>query len=177
MFKGYGYRVRVVTDGVRCSNCGSVVVPQPGRPDMKMSHPRRGTVYVEMKVHNLSATSFPFSSFDGKEGAQRAGLNKRAAEGFQVYAGIGIINDAGPRDKLVRIYFIHWPSWITVEARVREHQNSIPFQARKHMNRAVQDHKLDMEHLLQGWELQKLRVGWGIPRDHPAYYALQLEER
>lgn len=180
MLRMYGYDVDTVTDGIQCHSCHSMIVPKSGRPDLKATwdshiHPGvvRPTVRVEVKVVKSSKTSFDLRLITE---AQRKGLTQRFLAGRVVYLALGIIEiDEKKRDKLGRIYLAPWNDWLTcVEARVVEYQNSIPLVARKGMLRVVQDQVLDIKHLLQGWELAKLKRGWGIPMTHPASETLNL---
>ena len=173
MLTKYGYWVRTVTDGIKCRQCHTVIVPQSGRPDLKATFPGtlRPPALVEVKVVKSSMTAFNLGLITD---VQRAGASRRVEFGFQVFLALGIITAGVPRDKLAHIYLVPWMDWLAAEAMITPYQNSIPLLARKGMKRIVQDNKLDIKHLLQGWELQKLKKGWGIPTTHPAYTTLNL---
>jgi len=176
--KKYLYDVAVVTDGIKCHGCHTVIVPKSGRPDLKATfdvhrHPGiiRPTVRVEVKVVKSSKTSFDLNLITD---VQRNGLTWRAKDKRLVYLALGIISAGVPRDQLQRIYLVPWVNWLIAEGMITPYQNSMPLLAKKGMRREVQDEKLDIAHLLQGWELAKLKKGWGIPSTHPAYKTLNL---
>lgn len=178
MLKNHNYDVDTVTDGIKCKDCHAIVVPKSGRPDLKATwdvhlHPEvvRPTIRIEVKVVKSSKTSFDLGLITK---VQREGLTKREGWGRLVYLALGIITAGVPRDQLAHIYLVPWLDWLAAEAMITPYQNSIPLITRKGMKRPVQDGKLDIRHLLQGWELQKLKKGWGIPVEHPAYTMLSL---
>jgi len=169
--KGHGLSVRVVTDGIKCPKCSHVVVPQSGLPDMWVFDAAAILCEIEVKVVKSNKTAFSFSKITTE---QREKLTAIVAEGDPAFIALGIITAGVPRDQLARIYLVHWTDWLATEAMITPHQNSIPLVAGKGMRIPVQENKLDIQHLLQGWELQKLRKGWGIPVEHPAYTTLNL---
>jgi hypothetical protein len=178
MLKRYGYDVDTVTDGIKCRECYAMVLPKSGRPDLKATwdshlYPAlvRPTVRIEVKVVKSDKTSFDLGLITD---VQREGLTKRKDWGRLVYLALGVITSGVPRDQLAQIYLVPWLDWLVAEAMITPYQNSIPLIARKGMRRHVQDQKLDIKHLLQGWELVKLKKGWGIPAGHPAHKTLNL---
>lgn len=178
MLKRYGYDVETVIDGIKCRNCHTVMVPQSGRPDLKatwdihLHEIARPTIRIEVKIIKSSKTSFDLNLITE---VQREGLTKRFLAGRVVYLALGIIRVEGRTDKLDRIYLAPWNDWMMIESFITEYQNSIPLVVGKGMRCEIQEKKLDILHLCQGWELQKLKKGWGIPVEHPAYKTLNLE--
>jgi hypothetical protein len=173
MLKQYLYDVDVVTDGIVCGKCQTVIVPRSGRPDLKATfdshlHPgvNRPTLRIEVKVVKSSKTAFNLKLITV---VQREGLSKRTGSGHLVYLALGIIAAGVHKDRLARIYCVPWTEWLKIESKVTPYQNSIPLLAGKGMRKEIQDEKLDVKHLLQGWELRKLTRGWGIPSTHQLY--------
>ena len=178
MLTGYGYEVNTVTDGIKCRKCHAMILPKSGRPDLKATwdiqlRPDvvRPTVRIEVKIIKSDRTSF---SLDKIEPDQRIGLTKRTRQGKLVYLALGIITAGVPKDQLARIYLVPWLDWLAAEAMITPYQNSLPLVAGKGMRIPVQEGGLDIKHLLQGWELAKLKKGWGVPVEHPAFKTLNL---
>lgn len=169
--KGHGFGVMTVTDGVVCSRCGHVVVPQAGLPDISVFEPGATLFDVEVKILRSGDTTFSFSEISEK---QRETLTKIVDRGDAAFVALGIVVAGCPRDSLAAIYLVPWREWLAVEDQVTSHQGSIPLVAKKGTRRALQDGKLDIVHLLKQWELEKLKKGWGIPESHPAYLTLNL---
>lgn len=172
MLKSYGFRVRVVTDGIKCPRCHKVIVPQSGRPDLKAIHPFSPPCFVEVKVIHSHENAFSLSDIS-KE--QRAGLTERADQCYPCYIGLGVIRKRKTRDHLEGIYLVEWSNWLFVESLIVPHQNTIPLTAGRGFSKALQEGKLDITRQFHGWELCKAKQGWGIPVGHPAYTTLNLE--
>ena len=172
LFRSLNYNADTVRDGIVCPRCQNVIVPVSGRPDVTMVHPTGRSCYVEVKVVRSGEKSFPFSRITED---QRGKLSDWADRGGMGYLGLGVIVPHGTREKLGQLCLVEWRAWLVMEAKLCEHQNSIPVVAGKGFSKVLQAQKLDIVTLLSDWQVSYVRgSGWQLPMTHPAQHQLRL---
>lgn len=135
------------TDANRCSNCGSITYPPPGRPDI-LVNPQ---YVIEVKTLRSDEKSFSFRKIDGK---QRKWLNRWVFERNEPgYIFLGIIRKHGKLDYLDYMYLVPWEAWLETEALVGEYQQSIPLRAGKGYKKELQERGLDILHLFYRYQV------------------------
>ncbi len=145
------------TDATRCPNCGSLVKPKIGRPDI-LGTP--GFV-IEVKVLSARETSFPFSRISEQ---QRRWLDFWSIEReFPGFLGLGVIRPHGEREFLEHLYLVPWRDWLEMESVVEQHQSSIPYIAGKGYKTALQEQSLDIVTMLLEYELHRESKKWIVP--------------
>ena len=140
------------TDASRCSHCGHLVRPPPGRPDILGMNPVGRSIVIEVKTVRPKETAFAFADIDDR---QRKWLNRWHEDGGQGYIGLGIIRQHGQMHGLDHLYLIPWGRWLAAEEIVSSIQESIPVQAAKGTRRELQDGKLDIVTVFADLELER----------------------
>ncbi len=135
------------TDAAKCPQCGRIIYPAPGRPDV-ICDPK---FVIEVKTLRPNEKSFPFSRI---EDHQRQWLTWFITnpERFS-YLALGIIRGHGSFEMLDHLYIVPWQIWLRTEKKIRKYQKSIPFVAGKGFRKELQENNLDIKHLFEQYEL------------------------
>ena len=152
--KSLGFFPVTQTDTQICPKCFTRIKPPIGRPDILWLNPTKPGVVSEIKAIPENAKTFAFSSISEE---QRRWLSWWTEAGGLAYLGLGTLV---PRHR--RLWLVPWHHWLEIEAALTPYQDSIPITVAKHMRIAVQDQKLDLDHLAAPFECTKTVGGWTI---------------
>jgi len=155
LFRELGLWPITQTDAQVCPRCGTIIKPPKGRPDILVLNPTGPGLVCEVKA--VHGKSFPTNEITPE---QRRWLDRWTGAG-----GLGLLalGTLVPRQR--RLWLVPWLEWLEVEGQIKPYQKSIPVVAEPGMRRVIQENHLDLEHLLQPWELRQ-NNGWHLPENH-----------
>jgi len=146
-----------------CPWCHRLVLPEAGRPDLRVMNPTGPSLAIEVKLFK-KGQAFPFSHIEPQ---QRRWLSMWAKDGGLSLLGLGCDwGKAGSISNPRLCYLVPWDKWLEIEDKIKPHQDSLPWDLPR-SKRVLQEARLCGKMLLSPYELAWKSGSWRIPFSHP----------